>query len=83
MHLPSQLKANELVPSIIQKNIHIFLSAKKQKDIRNVCTNFPFPGVLTWRACAQRELVSGGKRVGERPPTLKTSTTTSTSFSPY
>ena len=31
MHLPSQLKTNELIPSIIQKNIHIFLSAK---DIR-------------------------------------------------
>ena len=36
MHLPSQLKTNELVPSIIQKNIHIFLSAKKEKDISNV-----------------------------------------------
>ena len=45
MYLPSQLKTNELVPSIIQKNINIFLSAKKRKDIRNVCTNYPLPGV--------------------------------------
>ena len=33
MHLPSQLKTNELVPSIIQKNIHIFLSTKKEKTL--------------------------------------------------
>ena len=72
MHLPSQLKTNELVPSVIQKNIHIFLSAKK-KDISNVCTSYPFPGVLTWRACAQREMVSGGRRAEERksPPSLQ------------
>ena len=61
MHLPSQLKTNELVPSIIQKNIHIFLSAKKEKDIRNVCTNYPFPGVLIVEGSTQREVVSGGK----------------------
>ena len=42
MHLPSQLKTNELVPSIIQKNIHIFLSAKKEKGISNVCTKLAF-----------------------------------------
>ena len=33
MHLPSQLKTNELVPSIIQKNINIFLSARKEKTL--------------------------------------------------
>ena len=33
MHLPSQLKTNELVPSIIQKNIYIFLSANKEKTL--------------------------------------------------
>ena len=66
MHLPSQLKTNELVPSIIQKNIHIFLSAKKEKDIRNVCTNYPFPGVQIVEGSAQREVMSGGKRAKER-----------------
>ena len=72
MHLPSQLKTNELVPSIIQKNIHIFLSAKKEKDIRNVCTNYPFPGVQIVEGSAQREVVSGGKKGEERksPPSL-------------
>ena len=73
MHLPSQLKTNELVPSIIQKNIHIFLSAKKEKDIRNVCTNYPFPGVQIVEGSAQREVMSGGKRAKERnsPPSLQ------------
>lgn len=73
MHLPSQLKTNELIPSIIQKNIHIFLSAKKEKDIRNVCTNYPFPGVQIVEGSAQREVVSGGKRAEERksPPSLQ------------
>lgn len=87
MHLPSQLKTNELVPSIIQKNIYIFLSAKKEKDIRNVCTNYPFPGVLIVEGSAQREVVSGekGRKKGKvrplsRPLTPKTSTPTSTSF---
>ena len=72
MHLPSQLKTNELVPSIIQKNIHIFLSAKKEKDIRNVCTNYPFPGVQIVEGSARREVVSGGKKGEERksPPSL-------------
>ena len=73
MHLPSQLKTNELVPSIIQKNIHIFLSEKKEKDIRNVCTNYPFQGVQIVENSAQREVVSGGKKGEERksPPTLQ------------
>ena len=73
MHLPSQLKTNELVPSIIQKNIHIFLSEKKEKDIRNVCTNYPFQGVQIVEGSAQREVVSGGKKGEERksPPSLQ------------
>ena len=66
MHLPSQLKTNELVPSIIQKNIHIFLSAKKEKDIRNVCTNYPFPGVQIVEGSAQREVMSGRRGAKER-----------------
>ena len=74
MHLPSQLKTNELVPSIIQKNIHVFLSAKKEKDIRNVCISGPFPGVQIVVGSAQREVVSGGKRAEERksPPSIPT-----------
>ena len=73
MHLPSQLKPNELVPSIIQKNIHIFLSAKKEKDISNVCTSCLFPSVQIVEGSAQREVVSGGKRAEERksPPSLQ------------
>ena len=66
MHLPSQLKTNELVPSIIQKNIHIFLSAKKEKDIRNVRTSYPFPGVLIVDSSARCKVMSGGKRAEER-----------------
>ena len=66
MHLPSQLKTNELVPSVIQKNIHIFLSAKKEKDIRNVRTSYPFPGVLIVEGSARRKVMSGGKRAEER-----------------
>ena len=66
MHLPSQLKTNELVPSIIQKNIHIFLSEKKEKDIRNVCTNYPFQGVQIVENSAQREVMSGRRRAEER-----------------
>ena len=73
MHLPSQLKTNELVPSIIQKNINIFLSAKKRKDISNVCTCYPFPGVLIVEGSAQRKALSGEKRAEERrsPPSLQ------------